>query len=268
MNGQPMTQVGSTFDLGGSTEAAVFEKFKAKRAAAKAERDARTEAMRAAKLAAERESLRKPIVDQLEMAEARLDAVKNFHGVTGADKPDDINVVVKAGESIYCHVTDAVLVEPKKGPGQWKGRSQGVSMPIPGTRLRYRVGASKGSFQQGEEKPTPVDTGTFTVTSVRAIFAGQKQSREWAWSKLLSVTHYDPGWTAIAVSNRQKISGVGVDSANRELFEFWIDLAVARATDDVASLEADCQSDVDQLREQLNALGPAPTAAGELPPAN
>ena len=237
----------------------MFENFKAKRAAAKVVREAKAEAMRAAKLVAERESLRKPILDELGFAEARLDAVKNFHGVTGADKPDDINIVVKAGESIYCHVTDAVLVEPKKGPGQWNGRSQGLSMPIPGTRLRYRVGASKGTFEQGEEKPTPIDTGTFTVTSTRAIFAGQK---------LLSVTHYDPGWTAMAVSNRQKISGVGVDSANRELFEFWIDLAVARATDDVASLEADCQSDVDQLTEQLNSLGPAPRAAGELPPAN
>jgi hypothetical protein len=72
----------------------------------------------------------------------------------------------------------------------------------------------------------------------------------------------------MAVSNRQKISGVGVDSANRELFEFWIDLAVARATGDIEALEADCQSDVDQLTEQLNALGPAPTASGELPPAN
>ena len=246
----------------------MFEKFKAKRAAAKAEREARAEAAREAKLAAERESMRGTIVEELEMAQARLDAVRNFHGVTGADKPDDINVVVKAGESIYCHVTDAVLVEPRKGPGQWHGRSQGVSMPIPGTRLRYRVGASKGTFQQGEEKPTPIDTGTFTVTSTRAIFTGQKQSREWAWAKLLSVTHYDPGWTAMAVSNRQKISGVGVDSANRELFEFWIDLAVARATNDISSLEADCQSDVDQLQEQLNSLGPAPIAAGELPPAN
>lgn len=245
----------------------MFEKFKAKRAAAKAEREAKAEAARAAKLAAERESMRADIVEELGFAEARLDAVKNFHGVTGADKPDDINVVVKAGESIYCHVTDAVLVEPRKGPGQWKGRSQGISMPIPGTRLRYRVGESKGSFQQGEETPTPIDTGTFTVTSVRAIFAGQKHSREWTWSKLLSVTNYDPGWTAIAVSNRQKISGVGIDSANREVFEFWIDLAVARATGDIESLEADCQSDVDQLTEQLNALGSAPTAT-ELPPAN
>ena len=78
----------------------MFENFKAKRAAAKAEREARVEAARAAKLATERESMRGTIVDQLEMAEARLDAVKNFHGVTGADKPDDINVVVKAGESI------------------------------------------------------------------------------------------------------------------------------------------------------------------------
>ena len=245
----------------------MFEKFKARRAAAKAEQAAKAEAMRAAKLAAERESMRGTIVEQLGFAQARLDAVKNFYGVSGTDKPDDINVVVKAGETIYCHVTDAVLIEPKKGPGQWHGRSQGVSMPIPGTRLRYRVGASKGSFQQGEETPTPIDTGTFTVTSTRAVFAGQKHSREWAWSKLLSVTNFDPGWTAIAVSNRQKISGVGVDSANRELFEFWIDLAVARATGDIASLEEDCQSDVDQLTEQLNALGPAPTTP-ELPPAS
>ncbi|MEX1218342.1 MAG: hypothetical protein WEA11_07480 [Acidimicrobiales bacterium] len=244
----------------------MFEKFKAKRAAAKVEREAKAEAVQAAKRAAERESLRGAIEEELGFAQARLDAVKNFHGVTGADKPDDINVVVKAGESIYCHVTDAVLVEPRKGPGQWNGRSQGVSMPIPGTRLRYRVGASKGTFQQGEETPSAIDTGTFTVTSNRAIFAGQKQSREWTWSKLLSVTNYDPGWTAIAVSNRQKISGVGVDSANRELFEFWIDLAVARATGDIESLEADCQSDVDQLTEQLNALGPAPATQG-LPPA-
>jgi hypothetical protein len=259
-------QRGCTFAEGGSTEAAMFEKFKARRAAAKAEREARAAAARAAKLAAEQESMRATIVEELEMAEARLDAVRNFHGVTGADKPDDINVVVKGGESIYCHVTDAVLVEPRKGPGQWRGRSQGVSVPIPGTRLRYRVGASKGTFEQGEETPTPIDTGTFTVTSTRAIFTGQKHSREWAWSKLLSVTHYDPGWTAMAVSNRQKVSGVGVDSANRELFEFWIDLAVARATNDVESLEADCQSDVDQLTEQLKALGPAPSV-GELPPA-
>lgn len=245
----------------------MFEKFKAKRAAAKAERAAKAEAARAAKLAAERESMRAVIVEELEFAQARLDAVKNFYGVTGADKPDDINVVVKAGESIYCHVTDAVLVEPRKGPGQWKGRSQGISMPIPGTRLRYRVGASKGTFHQGEETPTAIDTGTFTVTSTRAIFAGQKHSREWAWSKLLSVTNYDPGWTAIAVSNRQKISGVGIGSTNRELFEFWIDLAVARATNDIAALEEDCQSDVDQLTEQLNSLGPAPSAT-ELPPAS
>ena len=130
----------------------MFEKFKAKRAAAKAEREAKAEAARAAKFAAERESMRADIVEELGFAEARLDAVKNFHGVTGADKPDDINVVVKAGESIYCHVTDAVLIEPRKGPGQWKGRSQGISMPIPGTRLRYRVGASKDRFSRARKR--------------------------------------------------------------------------------------------------------------------
>ena len=239
----------------------MFEKWKANRAAKAAARDAERARQKAAKDAAEREKLRGAITEQLEFAQARLDAVANFHGATGADIPDDVNIVLKANESVYMYVSDAVLVEPRKGPGQWHGRSQGVSMPIPGTKLRYRVGASKGTFQQGEETPTPIDTGTFTVTSTRAVFTGQKHSREWAWSKLLSVTHYDPGWAAMAVSNRQKISGVGVDSANRELFEFWIDLAVARATGDTSRLEDDCRDDVEQLTAQLDALGPAPTTA-------
>jgi len=234
----------------------MFEKWKAKRAEAKRVKAEALQLRVAQQKRAKDDKLGKEINEELEYAQARLEAVKEFHGATGAEIPSEVNIVLKSRESVYLFVSDAVLIETRKGAGKWNGRSQGVSMPIPGTKLRYRVGASKGSFEQGEEKPTPIDTGTFVVTSTRAVFTGQKQSREWEFTKLLSIAHYDPGWTAIAVSNRQKISGVGVDSANRELFEFWIDLAVARASGDTSRIEADCQDDVDQLKGKLLQLPP------------
>ena len=240
----------------------MFEEFKAKRAAAKLARDQQAERERAAKADRDRAGRIKPAQDELDVAETRLEAVDTFFGLTGSDLPDDMGVILKADEALYCLVTGAVLIEPKKGPGQWKGRNQGVSMPIPGTRLRYRIGASKGSFEQGEETPTPIDEGTFVVTDKRGIFTGTKQSREWTWSKLLGVTHYEPGWTAMAVSNRQKISGVGVDSANVEHMRFLIELAVARATgSSIDDLRGDAQADVDEARAALAALGVPAVAA-------
>lgn len=237
----------------------MFEAWKARRAAARQERAERAAAAERERRRRDAAQQRERIESELSFAQQRLDAVRGFTGVTGADVPDQAGVVLKKGEAVFCVVTDAVLIEPRKGPGHWTGVNQGVSVPIPGTRLRYRVGASKGSFQAGEESPTPIDTGTFVVTTSRGVFTGTKQSREWTWSKLLGVTHHDGGWTAMAVSNRQKVSGIGVDSPNRDLLDFWIDLAVARANDTVDALEAEYRSDVDQLTAALLATDEPPS---------
>jgi hypothetical protein len=116
---------------------------------------------------------------------------------------------------------------------------------------------------QGEEVPTPIDTGTFTITNTRAVFVGAKATREWAWGKVLGVTHSDdPPWTAIAVSNRQKTSGVLYDKDHAEMVRFWIDLALGRATGSAGHLIADLQSEIAQLEmpDQSPQLpGPAST---------
>ena len=106
------------------------------------------------------------------------------------------------------------------------------------------------------------------VTSQRAVFTGQKHSREWSWSKLLGVTHYEPGWTAMAVSNRQKVSGVAVGPEHHDAVDFWIDLAVAHANDTVTDVVDDCLDDVEQLTAALAALDTpsAPSAPEALPP--
>ena len=189
-----------------------------------------------------------------------LAIARDFDGVTAADGPP-IPIILKAGERMLASVSGATLIEPRKGPGHWEGRSHGVSVHVPGTRsMRYRLGASHGTFVQGVEHPAVVDVGTFTLTTARAVFTGSKQTREWAWSKLISVTHAaDADWTMLAVSNRQKVSGIGYDAAHAERCRFWIDFAVARATGSLPQL-------VESLERELAALAPPPPP-GAPPPA-
>lgn len=236
----------------------MFEAWKARRAEEKRMRAAREAEARAQKARAELVARRSEIENELSFAQQRLERARTFSGVTGRDVPDGVTIALKKGESVFCVVTTAVLVEPRKGPGKWKGGSQGISMPIPGTRLRYRVGASRGQFEQGTEAPTPIDEGTFVVTSQRAVFTGEKQSREWQWSKLLGVSAHDGGWTALAVSNRQKVSGIAIGSENQDALDFWIDLAVAHFNDTVADLVDECVHDVEQLTAVLAEID-APT---------
>lgn len=246
----------------------MFDAWKARRAEKKRLQAEREAAALEQRRLAEPTARRTEIEDELAFARERLERARTFSGVTGRDVPDNVGIALKRGESVFCVVTNTALIEPRKGPGRWKGRSQGVSMPIPGTRLRYRVGASKGEFEAGEEKPTPIDEGTFVVTSQRAVFTGQKQSREWSWSKLLGVTHYDPGWTAMAVSNRQKVSGIAIDPDRRDAVDFWIDLAVAHANDTVADVVDDCLHDVEELTAALAEIdAPARPSVPSGPPA-
>ena len=155
------------------------------------------------------------------------------------------------------------LVETRRQSGHYQGSSRGVSVRVPGTRsMRYRVGATRGTFVAGAETPTNIDTGSFTVTSTRAVFVGDQQTREWSWAKLLGVTHHDhPPWTALAVSNRQKVSGVLYDAVHARTLAFWIDLAVARAQGTQAELAARVRGELEAARARAAGApnpGPAP----------
>ena len=110
--------------------------------------------------------------------------------------------------------------------------------------MRYRVGGTRGTFVQGEEHPTPIDTGTLTITDHRAVFLGAQQTREWAWSKLVGF-HDDEvtAWTGIAVSNRQKISGVAYPPAAAASVRLTLELAAAIGNGTVDHLVADLEAE-------------------------
>jgi len=198
-----------------------------------------------------------PQVSRLDELQQFLDIALTFQGV----RPEDgtpVPIALKKGERMLVSMTGAVLVEPRRQAGEWKGVNQGVSVHIPGTKsMRYRVGGSRGTFIQGAEVPTSIDEGEFTVTNLRAVFVGAKQTREWLWSKLIAVQHQpDAPWTAIAVSNRQKTSGIAYDADHADLLRFWLDLAVARASDTADEL-------IETIRTEIAALGPAPPAVDQ-----
>jgi len=195
--------------------------------------------------------------------EQQIGAARTFDGVV-AGETMDIPIALKRGERAFLTVAGAILIETRRGPGHWNGASQGVSVRVPGTKsMRYRVGASKGTFVPGDESPTPIDQGSFTITTTRAAFVGAKQTREWLWSKLVAVAHQpDAPWTAMAVSNRQKTSGVGYDVEHAGLIQFWIDLAVARATGTSEAFIAGLEAELASLGETLPL--PPPPVAGEV----
>lgn len=146
-----------------------------------------------------------------------------------------VPLALKKNERVFQVLTGAVLIEPKRLPGQWQGRSKGMSFHI-AKGVNYRIGATKGHYVQGDEVPSPIDTGSVTITDQRVVFQGAKATREWAFSKLLGIQHvgsHKSPWTAIQVSNRQKVSGFMYTPVFADQVHFRLDLALAHFNSEV-----------------------------------
>jgi hypothetical protein len=221
----------------------MFEKHKERQAQLAAARAAET-AARAAETAAQTDALLGWCIDR---TRELID-----HPASGPP----VSLPLRRGERGVFELAGAQLVEPRRGAGHWQGGTQGVSVHIPGTRsARYRIGSTRGRYVQGEETPTVIDTGVFTITTKRAVFLGSKQSREWQWAKLTGI-HDEPGvaWTSIGVSNRQKVSGVAYPVDKATEVRFYLELAVAAANGTAGEMLTELQDERAQ-----HALPPAGT---------
>lgn len=172
-----------------------------------------------------------------------IQAITAFPGLTKAESPQ-IQLQLRKTERAFGVFEGAGLIEPRRARGSYQGGYSGFSFRI-AKGIRYNIGGSRGTYMPGEERPTVIDYGCITVTNQRVIFQGPKQSREWAFTKLLGLQH-DPQlpWTAIHVSNRQKVSGFLYDDANATEVRFRLALAIAHFNGATAEFEA-------ELRQQL-----------------
>lgn len=203
-----------------------------------------------------------------------IDTAKNFAGTSV------VGLLLSAGETVFLTVTDTSLIEERRGRGTYQGHSQGISVPVmkvAGRQIRYRVGASKGHFVQGDLSPTAIDTGTTYITSTRVIFQGANQTRECAFAKMIGFDHVsDTGTTTFSVSNRTKPTTIEYGESVAATFEFRLDLALAHfggTLDELVSgLEADLvavdgdRPDAAVVLPEVAPLAP-PAEAAPAPPA-
>lgn len=201
------------------------------------------------------EELERQRAQQVALAEDRQRLVDELEGLIedsrtnfGIDAP---GFEEKKGESTFAIMEGVALIEPRRQPGTVQGRSSGYSFRI-AKGVNYRVGSSKGTYVSGPEVPTPIDVGTAFVTNQRVVFRGSKATREWAWSKLISLDHDDDlPWTSLPVSNRQKTSGLLYDEPNSLLVRYRLQQGLAHFQGEVEALTAELEG---QLRE-LQASG-------------
>jgi hypothetical protein len=139
--------------------------------------------------------------------------------------------MLKPREIAYARIDGVQSIEQRREPGRWVGGSQGVSLRL-AKGVSYRVGASKGTFQQGEEVPTPIDSGVFVVTNRRCVFVGSKRSTEWAYTKLIGFSLEGRGLALFSVSNRQKTTGVYYGAELEARMDAIVAAAIARSRSD------------------------------------
>jgi hypothetical protein len=102
-----------------------------------------------------------------------------------------------------------------------------------------------------------VDEGRFLVTDQRGVFIGNNETREFMWSKLVS-HQVEPMASAmvlyLSLSNRQKVSGIGMDAKSVKDVQQRIEFAVA------VGLEREAQF-LAKLNTQIAALEVEKTTA-------
>src|SRR4051794_7461700 len=162
-----------------------------------------------------------------------IESARSYAGST-----DSGTVVLKRGERVFYSIPSVSLVEVQRAPGQYVGGYSGFSFRL--TRsVRYNVGGSRGTYVQGAEQLKITDEGSATITNQRLIFTGTQNTREWAYSKLVSVEHdAQRPVTMVGVSNRQKLSGLIYPVDRVGGARFGLSLALARYRDDVTGFVA------------------------------
>jgi hypothetical protein len=187
-----------------------------------------------------------------------LRTARSYDG--GTASPDS-PVVLKRGESVYAELASAGLVEVQRGAGHYTGGYSGFSFRLM-KGVRYNVGGSRGTYVQGDEQLRITDEGRVTVTSKRVVFTGERNAREWAYAKLVSVQHDgERPVTMIGVSNRQKLSGLAYPVEATSELRFKLSLAVAQAQGTVPALVASLEAELAEQAKTRPIESAAVTAA-------
>ena len=164
---------------------------------------------------------------KLSLKEQQLRVIENFE--TLIDETSETSFIADTGEEVILVMDGVSLIETKKTGSTFKGGSAGLSYRLT-KRVSVRTGTFQGQSIPGVEIPAIVDTGQFVVTTQRAVFTGSKQSREFDFKNLLSVSRQEIGRDHsvlyLPTSNRKTVSGVGTGESSLDVIQSRLTIAL------------------------------------------
>lgn len=139
--------------------------------------------------------------------------------------------------------------EAGRGAGSYQGSSQGFSIPIV-AGIRYRVGATRGTFVSGDPIQKYAEVGDVFLTTNRLLFNGMYNTKEWLFSKWNGAScSADETDYIFNVSNRQKTSGILFSDQDGREFNRFLASALMAAESGIAQTRTTLAKDVKELME-------------------
>ena len=154
---------------------------------------------------------------------------------------------LKPGEMIVYELKRATLAETRRGPRVTQRQTDAFTFRFaPGF---YYTTAGGKAVSDAVDEMKEIDSGRATFTNKRVIFVGEKQTREWDFAKLLGWETGPGAYIMMAVSNRQRMSGV-CGSADDLMAPAAFEIAQIVAADGFDAAKDSAATGVYSAREQ------------------
>lgn len=175
-----------------------------------------------------------------------------------AAKGEDVVVnqtIQKAGE-IVLWTAKGQFHEAGRGAGSYQGSSQGFSIPVV-AGIRYRVGATRGTYVSGDPIQKYGEVGDVILTTNRVLFNGMFNTKEWAFSKWNgAAASADETDYIFNVSNRQKTSGILFGARDGREFNRFLSCALIAAEYGIDRVIQEVDKNLKALEEDKPAIPP------------
>ena len=156
--------------------------------------------------------------------------------------------IQKAGEIVLWRA-QGQFHEAGRGAGSFQGSSHGLSIPVV-AGIRYRVGATRGTYVSGDPIQKYGEVGDVILTTERVLFNGMINTREWAFSKWNGAAASEDETDYIFnVSNRQKTSGVLFSPRDGREFNRYLSCALIAAEYGIERVITEVDKNMKELEE-------------------
>ena len=175
-----------------------------------------------------------------------------------AAKGEDVisnQTIQKPGE-IVLWTAQGQFHEAGRGAGSYQGSSQGFSIPVV-AGIRYRVGATRGTYVSGDPIQKYAEVGDVLLTTQRVLFNGMFNTKEWAFAKWNgAAASADETDYIFHVSNRQKTSGVLFGPRDGREFNRFLSCALIAAEYGIDRVIEEIDKNMKELAEDKPVIPP------------